>query len=294
MKLLRVVILLLVVFSFSTSLMAEPRRGDGPRGDKRRRSEEKIELKMGGKPYLNNGVIYLARLIKNIRPRIDLDKVRLVKVSFAAKSKQGQGTAYLQVGQEKTRPEMFGGSLHMWDSNKRDTYDKKVFYNPDPRADQGAAWQIHMRGSFKVQRVTVWIEKKRPFEVVSIEAKRGPRYSVQGEKQIYLKQDIETERRDLDLAKYKIKRVEIYAKSKNGSGTAQLTIGQSRMPARTIPGDPRGFQADNNPDTYYLIEFEPDPSADPNGAWQIHLNGNIKIDAVDVILVRRGINKHDH
>lgn len=97
---------------------------------------------------------------------------------------------------------------------------------------------------------------------------------------IFLRQELQRNYPRLDLERYDLIRVRLEAKSQAGHGQASLEVGHREKDRRGIPGNPGDF---HRPGGHYPIILENYDDQD-RGAWQIRLDGNIKVDRVVVVL----------
>jgi len=100
---------------------------------------------------------------------------------------------------------------------------------------------------------------------------------------IFLKQELQRQH-GLRVQNFKLVRVRLVAKSRNGNGKANLIVGQNRTQKKYINGAPRDFRY-NDANTWDRVNFR-NPSYNSKGNWQIHLKGNIKVKKVVVFLER--------
>lgn len=107
-------------------------------------------------------------------------------------------------------------------------------------------------------------------------------YRGQGQK-IFLKRMIQQKHPRIRLQNFNLQRVRLRAKSKHGRGTAVLLVGQRSQDRANIPGRPRNFR---RPGNYHPVVLQSFGNRD-RGAWQVELNGNIKVNRVVVVLKRK-------
>lgn len=88
---------------------------------------------------------------------------------------------------------------------------------------------------------------------------------------------------------YNIKHVALVAKSRQGQGSAILTVGPYASPQQNIGGNPLGYR-DSSPQTFDRLHFFYE-SRNDEGPWQLHLRGNIKVRKIVVVLVHE---RNDH
>jgi hypothetical protein len=122
-----------------------------------RGQNRRFELPMSGKQFKGQNTIFLKQELKKQFPRLNVAKWDLKRVVLVAKSKKGQGKAYLQVGRFDSRVEFIDGNRH-------DFQDRGYFHRipfEAPRKDKGN-WQIHLKGNVKVKKVVVVAQKNQP------------------------------------------------------------------------------------------------------------------------------------
>lgn len=83
---------------------------------------------------------------------------------------------------------------------------------------------------------------------------------------------------------FSLKKVEIQAKSKQGSGRATLVVGYNQSSPVTIPGTPENFESDYSGFTNLTLNAPYSYRGDRQGKMQILLNGNIKVDEIKLTL----------
>lgn len=98
-----------------------------------------------------------------------------------------------------------------------------------------------------------------------------------------LKQDLRSQH-GINVNRWRIDRVRLVAKSRQGNGRAKLVVGPYDTRWRRIDGGPREFRLDQ-PRTWDKITFQ-NPARRSQGNWQIHMRGNVKVKRVVVFLER--------
>ncbi|MCB9025874.1 MAG: hypothetical protein H6625_06125 [Bdellovibrionaceae bacterium] len=98
---------------------------------------------------------------------------------------------------------------------------------------------------------------------------------------IYLKRELMAIYPRMDFQNMELDGVRIVAKSRHGMGTAELVVGQVGKDRKRVGGRPEDFHS-NWPYTYDRVEL--DNYGSSMGAWQIHLDGNIKVKRVVVFV----------
>lgn len=107
---------------------------------------------------------------------------------------------------------------------------------------------------------------------------------LQGQNEIKLKQELKEQHR-VDPSDLLLEKVIVFAKSRQGNGHVTLTVGSDRSLREVVDGRPYDFQ-DNNIDTYSKIVLE-NPARNSAGAWQLELQGNIKIKRIALVVERK-------
>lgn len=115
-----------------------------------RGQNRRFEIPFHGELFKGQNTIFLKRELKNQFPRLNLKNWDLKRVVLVAKSKRGQGQAYLQVGGFDSRIEFVDGNR--FDFDNRGNFHRIPF--EAPRRDNGK-WQIHLQGRIKVKKVVV-------------------------------------------------------------------------------------------------------------------------------------------
>ncbi|MCJ8276924.1 MAG: hypothetical protein HRT44_10955 [Bdellovibrionales bacterium] len=90
---------------------------------------------------------------------LKLKKSDLLSVVLVAKSRAGKGKVRLAVGGVESAAQTVLGSQQQWNSKKQKSFDRILLEN-DTNSSQGA-WQLRLRGNFKVHQIVVEIAKKK-------------------------------------------------------------------------------------------------------------------------------------
>jgi hypothetical protein len=93
-----------------------------------------------------------------------------------------------------------------------------------------------------------------------------------GQNTIRLKQEIKRVNPDLNLRRADLVEVKLVAKSKKGRGTVYLTEGDYVSRTKQVYGTPDMFHAGGGYERIFLMAPRQE-----QGAWQLHLRGNIKV-----------------
>lgn len=84
------------------------------------------------------------------------------------------------------------------------------------------------------------------------------------------------------LKDYKLAKVVISAKSKNGKGDANLSIGHSETYPEQVPGQPESFSSDSA-GFYNIVLKAPLRAQRQRAPWKLHLKGNIKLNSIKAV-----------
>lgn len=103
-----------------------------------------------------------------------------------------------------------------------------------------------------------------------------------GHQTLHLKRMIKRKYGRQVLQGFKLKEVKISAKSKKGHADANLQVGYSETYPQTIGGTPENFDSDTS--GFNSISFMAPRGGQRNqGPWQLHIQGNVKVDSVKAI-----------
>lgn len=235
--------------------------------------KQKIELQLYDQQFKQKSAIPLKQLIKQQFPGLPFQSQQLAKVVLVAKSKQGGAQAALQVGQADTRVQIIDGNP--FDFQKPNKYQRYTFKNPALQST--GAWKIQLQGNVKVRKVVIVFKAKQQKAIVL-------QYGGQHFKQsstLFLKQKANQQFGPHILKGQKLKAVVLFAKSKQGNGTATVHIGPQQSWPQVIPGQPAKFQKPGA-GNFSKIKFQI-PAHAGNGNWQIELHGNIKVQKVKLV-----------
>ncbi|OFZ24299.1 MAG: hypothetical protein A2381_04695 [Bdellovibrionales bacterium RIFOXYB1_FULL_37_110] len=248
-------------------------------------AQERIIIEMNDQVFQGSAVLNLKQLARRYNPGFDPSRFDLKGVNLVAKSRQGMGEAYLQVGNERSYVERIAGNPMDFAIDRPMTYEHiSLNINDGSRGE----WEVYLRGVVKIKRMVLLLERgfgPDPVERIRLDF-FGTEFS--GDNIIRLKQEILRVHPYINLREHKIKRVILMAKSQFGRGTAALFIDGHRSYPEIINGNPVNYN-NNAPHTFDRVTLENTlmDSNSPDGVWQVLLNGNIKIDSVIVVLERR-------
>jgi hypothetical protein len=117
-----------------------------------------IEMGRGGEHFRGQQTLPLKRMIMDQHPNIRLERFELLRVKVVGKSKQGNGTATLNVGQRQSYPIYLNGNRQDFHVNAPYTWDRQVIQNP--KNNSRGAWQIKLQGNIKVKRIVAVLERQ--------------------------------------------------------------------------------------------------------------------------------------
>ena len=196
----------------------------------------------------------------------------LLSVMMVAKTAAGKGKAQLVVGPHASAKQVVGGSRPQWTQDTQANFDRVLFQSPTDKAK--GKWQIHLQGNFKVHQIMVEVDMNPmlsfPMSYDGFHTKTGKG----GQDTLFLKRkanQLGIDHSDMDLVA-----VTLVAKSKQGGGKATLNVGGAMSATQTIAGTPGTF---GSAGAYHTMKFE-NPKGNSDGAWQIKLKGNIKVQEV--------------
>ncbi|MGE4132770.1 MAG: DUF3011 domain-containing protein [Bdellovibrionales bacterium] len=111
---------------------------------------ERFQIEYRDAEFSGNSALFLKRELQR-QHRINPDDYELRSAVLVAKTRQGRGTASLQVGTWRSRDERV--NMGDFNDNSPRSFDRVSFFN-DARDSRGA-WQMDLNGNFKVRRVAV-------------------------------------------------------------------------------------------------------------------------------------------
>lgn len=116
-----------------------------------------LEMGQGGEHYRGQQTLPLKGMIKAQHPNIRLDRFDLLKVRVVGKSKRGNGTATLTVGQRASHPVYLNGNRDDFHVNAPYTWDRHVIHNP--KNNSNGPWQIQLQGNIKIKRIVAVLDR---------------------------------------------------------------------------------------------------------------------------------------
>lgn len=153
-----------VFLFFPASSMAD-RRAEGSHRDPHHGVEkEKFVIDLGNTTFRgrdqNGSTLLLKRMLKEQHPWVAITDYRLKKVVVVAKTKYGRGKIQLRVGPEYSDRYRVSGRPQDFQSYHRHTYDRVHIHSPFH--DSWGPWQLKLDGHFKVRKVVLVVEKRKP------------------------------------------------------------------------------------------------------------------------------------
>lgn len=122
---------------------------------------QKVELQFGDRHLQGENTIFLKQDLKDQFPGLKLNRLSLDKIRVVAKSKQGQGKAKLQVGNEETFIYQIGGDPGSFSSSLPASFDRVDINRPG--YDSEGVWQLHLKGNIVLRKVVVFFEEESSF-----------------------------------------------------------------------------------------------------------------------------------
>lgn len=83
------------------------------------------------------------------------------------------------------------------------------------------------------------------------------------------------------LKGFKLDKLVISAKSKQGNGDANLAIGYSETYPQVVPGTPKEFKS--NSTGFHSITLDVPTRSQPKAPWKLQLKGNIKLNSIKAV-----------
>lgn len=249
-----------------------------------RQAQNIVNIPMYGAHYRGQSTIFLKQEIKQLKPYMDLQNAKLGAVTIVAKSKRGQGTVSLRVGQSQSYPQTIYGHPNDFHNPSHRTYSRIRIMNPAYQSH--GAWQINLQGNLKIDSVRVeLIGQARGGNKIQL-----PMYGehLRGQNTIGVKRLIRNQYGDIGQRNKTIKKVILFAKSKKGRAGVLLDVDGITSYEKTIPGNAYDFH-DNSQYTYHRIVLN-NPTHYSNRV-KLHLRGNIKIDKI-VVKFARGVRHY--
>lgn len=248
-------------------------RGGGHQGGviQQPAAAQKYVLKFQGMHLKGQSTIKLKQELNQQFRGLDLQSKTIEKVVVFAKSKHGNATVSLKVGQDATYPETIQGAPFLFHEDHPITFQRIVIKDDSADVLDPGAWQLKIQGNVKVLKAAVFL-KDKPMMMDKIVLNMNDAHYTRSS-EIMLKQLVKQTYPHINLRRLDLDKVTIVAKSRAGQGTATLKVGQSYSAPVQLAGG--NFQS--NAPASYDREVIFNPSFGSGGAWQLLLRGNIKV-----------------
>ncbi|KJR99360.1 MAG: hypothetical protein VR65_16415 [Desulfobulbaceae bacterium BRH_c16a] len=102
--------------------------------------------------------LFLKKALKDQYPSVNVADLELRRVVLIAKSRRGQGSAQLRVGNRQTEAYQVDGRPGRFRDDRRDIFDRTHFTNPS--YDSRGVWQIDLHGNFVVDKVVLEVDDR--------------------------------------------------------------------------------------------------------------------------------------
>ncbi len=204
---------------------------------------------------------------------------QLEGVTLFAKSWGGNASATLIVGPDQNTQKIpRAKNFAFFLMNQPFTYNVLTWDLQNAPGQASEIWQMRFSGNIVVDQMQVHISVGGRLITIPM---GDQLFTGQNFGAVKLRQQLN--QMGINSLNLNLKSVKMLAKSRAGQATAQLQIGQMSKPAKVIPVAQPGFSfQDNRPASYNLIEWR--HKGPSQGAWQVDLNGNVKIKSIIVEL----------
>lgn len=119
-------------------------------------ARERFVLELNDQEFRGNNVLRLKELLRD-QHGLNVRQYSLAGVRLVAKTRHGQGTAALRVGNWVSQERQVYGHPSEFDRPGENTFDKVDFSNDS--YDSEGPWQMQLQGNFKVRRVVVLVRR---------------------------------------------------------------------------------------------------------------------------------------
>lgn len=240
---------------------------------------EITNLKVVGKDHVQGQKLYTLHAMANQQLKAMGESVQdfeLVGITMEAKSRRGQGTATLMVGNDMDtrRVDKFGSNELFFEITAPWAFNTMHWDLSHNEGQPDERWQLQLNGDIRVHSIQlhVAVGTKR------VRIEMGDQIMTQ-QSTIFIRQELE--RMGYDTRRADLRRVVLVAKSRAGHGQGKLQVGNNPSVTQDIEEAQNGlgFQSDR-PLSYNQVLFR--NTGDSQGVWQLHLRGNIKVKALIV------------
>jgi hypothetical protein len=120
-------------------------------------ADERLFLQFGDLNMDEQNTLNLKDEIRYQYPDLNIENYQLKAINVVAKTYDGRGSAYLQIGSATTYAKRFGGSPDLFYSRDENTFDRVDFYSPTNQPVDGS-WLLRLNGNFIIRRMMAVVE----------------------------------------------------------------------------------------------------------------------------------------
>lgn len=133
--------------------------------DDRNNYSQKVDLQLYGQVFKGHSIFPLKRQLQMKYPHINFQNKMIKNVTVYAKSKHGNGTICLQVGQNISYEQYVAGNEYDFHNQSPYTFNRiQLKNNSNQNNYQFEQWQLLMQGKIKINNIVVTISSKNtPF-----------------------------------------------------------------------------------------------------------------------------------
>ncbi len=103
-------------------------------------------------------VFNLKKELQRKYPQLNLRKFQLEKAHIVAKSRNGRGSAQLQVKNNYSRPITIPGTVYAFHNHNRNTFSKIKLVHPGYTTK--GPWKMHFRGNIILRKITLFVDDR--------------------------------------------------------------------------------------------------------------------------------------
>ncbi|MBC87347.1 MAG: hypothetical protein CL677_09240 [Bdellovibrionaceae bacterium] len=225
--------------------------------------------------------LHLKQLVRR-QTGMNLQHFDLVRVNLVAKSRHGQAQAKLFVGHQLHDQVTVQSSRNFY-NDRPASFNPHVLIARDGRRGNrrnNQTWQLDLQGNVKVKNLIVVVERKQMGPGGNLRLQLSMNTIIRGGQNIGLKRELR-QQHNINLNNYKLVRVNVKAKSRQGHATAELFVaGQSQDMSR-IAASSGNFQSPGGFDNVILRNHD---RYRQQGAWKLSINGRVNLNKITVVL----------
>jgi hypothetical protein len=249
-----------------------------PQMGRGQQSIERVRIQLAQEHFKGQNTIFLKREIKQQNPYLNLQDMSIDKVVLVAKSKQGGGTAGLEIAGSIVDRTTIAGNPYDFHDRHRSTFTRTTL---TPRGGQAQGpWQIELQGNIKIANVIVFLKEKMVRSRFLTLDMHGQ--ELKGFETVKLKQMIKQQNPRVDLSRAEVESVIVMAKSQLGMGQVSLKVGGNVSQSEQVNGNPFEYNSSRDFTFDKITLFNPSYSS--TGAWQLLFQGKIKVQKIVVKL----------